>query len=72
MCGQRWCSSNVTTCKLHGKKELRKYDGEDVIQQGISIIKGVGAKAAETIMEERKKGVFTDYDDFVNDARERQ
>lgn len=46
------------------KTELRKYDGEDVIQQGISTIKGVGAKAAETIMEERKKGVFTDYDDF--------
>lgn len=50
---------------------LRKYDGEDVIQQGLSIIKGVGAKAAEAIEQERKKGVFKDYDDFYDRCKGR-
>lgn len=53
------------------KTSLRKMDGEDVIQQGLSIIKGIGEKAAETIEEERKKGVFKSYDDFYDRCKGR-
>ena len=53
------------------KTSLRKMDGEDVIQQGLSIIKGIGEKAAETIQEERKKGVFKSYDDFYDRCKGR-
>lgn len=49
------------------KTSMRKMDGENVIQQGLSIIKGVGEKAAQIIEEERKtNGVFKDYDDFYD------
>ena len=50
---------------------LRTYDGEKVIQQGISTIKGVGEKAAEAIEAERRKGVFKDYDDFYDRCKGR-
>lgn len=53
------------------KTSLRKMDGEDVIQQGLSIIKGIGEKAAETIEEERRKGVFKHYDDFYDRCKGR-
>lgn len=53
------------------KTSLRMIDGEEVIQQGLSIIKGVGEKAAEAIQEERKKGVFKDYDDFYDRCKGR-
>lgn len=53
------------------KTSLRKMDGEDVIQQGLSIIKGIGEKAAETIENERKKGVFKSYDDFYDRCKGR-
>ena len=53
------------------KTSLRKMDGEDVIQQGLSIIKGIGEKAAETIEEERRKGVFKHYDDFCDRCKGR-
>ena len=53
------------------KTSLRKMDGEDVIQQGLSIIKGIGEKAAETIEEERRKGVFKSYDDFYDRCKGR-
>ena len=50
---------------------LRTYDGENVIQQGISTIKGVGDKAAEAIEAERKKGAFKNYDDFYDRCKGR-
>ena len=49
------------------KTSIRKLDGNLVIQQGLSILKDVGDKAAELIQEERKKGgPFRDYDDFYD------
>lgn len=46
---------------------LRKIDGEWVIQQGLSEIKGIGEKAADAIYQERKdNGVFVSYDDFYD------
>ena len=49
------------------KTSIRKLDGNLVIQQGLSILKDVGDKAAELIQEERKKnGPFKDYDDFYD------
>lgn len=53
------------------KTSIRKMDGENVIQQGLSIIKGIGEKAAEAIEEERKKGIFKDYDDFYDRCKGR-
>lgn len=54
------------------RTSMREYDGENVIQQGLSIIKNVGEKAAEAIEEERKKnGVFLDYDDFYDRCKGR-
>lgn len=51
---------------------IRKVDGENVIQQGLCIIKDVGLKAAEQIQEERNKnGVFKDYDDFYDRCKSR-
>ena len=35
------------------------------IRYGLSAVKGVGRAAAETILEERKKGRFKDFEDFV-------
>ena len=46
---------------------IRKVDGEMVLQQGLSDLKGIGDKAAQFIYEERRKnGVFTSYDDFYD------
>ena len=46
---------------------LRKIDGEWVIQQGLSEIKGIGEKAAQWIYDERKdNGIFVSYDDFYD------
>lgn len=46
---------------------LRKIDGEYVLQQGLSDIKGIGEKAAEYIYNERKEnGIFTSFDDFYD------
>lgn len=46
---------------------LDERDGEKVIQQGLSIIKGVGEKAAQAIQEERElHGEFKNYDDFYD------
>lgn len=54
------------------KTSMRMIDGENVIQQGLSIIKGVGDKAAQTIEEERNKhGVFTSYDSFYDRCKGR-
>lgn len=51
----------------HSKTSLRKVEGERVIQQGLSSIKGVGEKAAQFIFEERKKnGIFTSFDNFYD------
>lgn len=49
------------------KTSIRKVDGEQVLQQGLSDLKDVGEKAAELIYEERKKnGIFRSYDDFYD------
>ena len=49
------------------KSCLRKVERENIIQLGISDIKGVGEKAGEAILEERKaNGVFTSFDDFYD------
>ena len=46
---------------------LRKVEGEDALQKGLANIKDVGEKAAECIVEERRKnGIFTSYDDFYD------
>lgn len=51
---------------------MRKMDGENVIQQGLTIIKGVGAKAAQAIEQERRDhGVFKDYDNFYDRCKSR-
>lgn len=51
---------------------LRKVDGELIIQEGLSSIKGVGEKAAAAIEEERRKnGVFKSYDDFYDRCKSR-
>lgn len=51
---------------------MRQVDGENVLQQGLSILKDVGQKAAEAIEEERKKnGAFKDYDDFYDRCKGR-
>lgn len=45
---------------------IRKVDNEAVLQQGLTQIKGVGEKAAQVIVDERKKGVFKSFDDFYD------
>ena len=51
---------------------LRKIDGEYVLQKGLADIKGVGGKAAQAILEERKQnGVFVSYDDFYDRCKGR-
>lgn len=51
---------------------LRKTEGERIIQQGLSDLKSVGEKAAQTILEERKKnGVFISFDDFYDRCKGR-
>ena len=51
---------------------LRKVEGDVVIQEGLSSIKGVGEKAAAAIEAERKaNGVFVSYDDFYDRCKSR-
>lgn len=51
---------------------LRKIDGDTVIQEGLSSIKGIGEKAANFIIEERKRnGIFTSYDNFYDRCKGR-
>ena len=46
---------------------IRKVEGEEVLQQGLTEIKGIGSIAAAYIYEERKKnGVFVSFDDFYD------
>lgn len=46
---------------------IRKVEGEEVLQQGLTEIKGIGDKAAEYIYQERKRnGVFVSFDDFYD------
>lgn len=54
------------------KTSLKKIDGEFVIMQGLSDIKGIGEKAAEYIVNERKEnGIFRSYDDFFDRCKSR-
>lgn len=51
---------------------LRKVEGDVVIQEGLSSIKGIGEKAAAAIEAERRKnGVFKSYDDFYDRCKSR-
>lgn len=51
---------------------MRKVEGEDVLQKGLSDLKGVGEKAAAAIVEERKKnGIFVNFDDFYDRCKSR-
>lgn len=52
--------------------KLRKIDGEEVIQEGLSSIKGVGEKASLEIEAERRAhGIFTSYDNFYDRCKSR-
>lgn len=54
------------------KTRLRKTEGERVIQQGLSDLKAVGEKAAQFILDERKKnGIYKSYDDFYDRCKSR-
>lgn len=54
------------------KTSIRKVDGEESLQQGLSDLKNVGEKAALEIEEERKKnGIFKSYDDFIDRCKSR-
>ena len=54
------------------KTSLRKVEGEHVIQTGLSDVKGVGEKAAQFIVDERKAhGVFRSFDDFYDRCKSR-
>lgn len=49
---------------------IRKVEGEDTIQKGLTDIKGIGEKAAEYIVKERKAyGVFISRDNFIDRCR---
>lgn len=51
---------------------LRKVEGEMVIQEGLSSIKGIGDKAAEAIEAEKKaNGIFVSFDDFYDRCKSR-
>lgn len=55
-----------------GSFSLRREDGENIIQMGLSSIRGVGQKAANYIEEEKKKnGKFKSYDDFYDRCKSR-
>lgn len=46
---------------------IRKVEGEQALQKGLSDIKGIGEKAADYILQERQRnGIFTSYDNFVD------
>lgn len=54
------------------KARLRKVDGDNCIQQGLSDIKGVGEKAAQYIKDEKdRNGIFQSYDDFYDRCKSR-
>lgn len=51
---------------------LQRMDGDFVIQQGLTILKDIGVKAAEQIQAERREnGRFLDYDDFYDRCKSR-
>ena len=51
----------------HVWTSIRKIDGEMVLQKGLAELKGIGEKAAQYIVEERKKnGIFRKYDEFYD------
>lgn len=54
------------------KTRLRKVEGENCLQQGLSEIKNVGEKAADFIVEERNKnGIFRNFDEFYDRCKSR-
>lgn len=54
------------------KMRMRRVEGENCLQRGLSEIKGVGEKAANEIVAEHKKnGIFTSYDNFYDRCKSR-
>lgn len=54
------------------KCSLRRIDGERIIQEGLTDLKGIGLKAALIIERERKEnGVFRNFDNFYDRCRNR-
>lgn len=54
------------------KTRIRKVDGDQCLQQGLSEIKDVGEKAAAFIVAERKaNGIFISFDDFYDRCKSR-
>lgn len=53
--------------RSRAKTTICKIDGEYAIQLGLSTIKGLGEKAAQKIVDERKRcGIYTSYDNFYD------
>lgn len=51
----------------HPLTRLRTVEGERILQQGLTDIKGVGEKAALAILQERERnGYFKNFDDFYD------
>lgn len=50
---------------------IRTIDGDKIIQEGLIELKGIGAKAAEAIEEERKNGKFKNKEDFIKRCKSR-
>lgn len=54
------------------KTKMAMYDGEKVILKGLATLKGVGEKAAEFIVNERRQnGKFKTLDDFIDRCKTR-
>ena len=54
------------------KTSMRKVEGQRIIQEGLTNIKGVGEKAAEAIAQERMaNGIFRNFDDFYDRCKGR-
>lgn len=50
---------------------LKEYDGDLVIQEGLTSINGIGPKAMEVVERERAKSKFRSEDDFVYRCQDR-
>lgn len=49
------------------RTSLRRLEGEDILQQGLQDINGIGSKAAAAIEKERKEnGIFRNFDHFYD------
>lgn len=54
------------------RTSMRKVEGQRIIQEGLTNIKGIGEKAAEEIAQERlAHGIFRSFDDFYDRCKGR-